>query len=639
MSDQKLRYEEYVNRMKEIRSLSTPSLEGVPDADTYSQRLKDNFTRIGQMAVKNREFLDTSFYPMIWSKEKLSEKEIQDLMTFGDELISAELAENLDLPVMELLSERMAKEAMEKQDLSVLIRQKDEQIGVYYELMNMTSRIFVYPSICEHYRKQGFLIGKFFIDLLDKEKFLQIEDTELREMVLTNARYSIVFYEGLRNDPEGNKKQLQLLDRMLEIWEDPFYREAVPDFDWDYFLLRTLEYYSMTTESLNGAGFTQEQLARICECSKRLCDLWNDSDKNYRELMEGVNDPQFVQVMYARNRFLTGQSTKEEYQKELLKRYAKRTETSYSVDRIYGNLSIPLEYICLLRPGHLTEEEKLTLKGIYHNLVSYAFHMPNSGSLSSLLEYYIGILKRFIQVPSGIQFRDMMLQCMAAFHPPTYVHSLMVGQITECLCGYLLDKKPELFLGVLGVRSVEEAIARRQEIIPFAYNAALCHDFGKLTIIDTVLVYGRKLLDLEFDLIRSHPAAGARLLEQHASTRAYVDIAMGHHKWYDNSRGYPEEFDTSKSPVKTIIDLVLCADCMDAATDIVGRSYNIGKTLEIFIEEIKEECGTHYAPWLPELLMDEQVFHDLKFLLGEGRQQNYRDAYYLLRTMHERSTR
>ncbi|MCR5120405.1 MAG: hypothetical protein K6B44_12400, partial [Lachnospiraceae bacterium] len=164
----------------------------------------------------------------------------------------------------------------------------------------------------------------------------------------------------------------------------------------------------------------------------------------------------------------------------------------------------------------------------------------------------------------------------------------------------------------------------------------LCHDFGKINIIDTIFVYGRKLLDLEFNIIKSHPSMGKKLLEAHNRTREYVDVAMGHHKWYDNKGGYPEDFDTSKSPYKTVIDLVLCADCMDAATDTVGRSYNKGKTLEDFRRELVAGAGTRYAPWLPALLEREEVITDVEFLLNQAREINYRDTYNLLKDVQEK---
>ena len=140
---------------------------------------------------------------------------------------------------------------------------------------------------------------------------------------------------------------------------------------------------------------------------------------------------------------------------------------------------------------------------------------------------------------------------------------------------------------------------------------------------------------MEFDLIKTHPRTGFELMMKYPSTRRYAEVALGHHKWYDNSRGYPEEFDTAGSPVKPIIDLVLCADCLDAATDTVGRSYNRGKSLDDFLKELEEGSGTRYAPWLAALFRDSKLAEDLNYLLTEGRQQNYQKIFYLLRDMQE----
>nr|MCR5282282.1 hypothetical protein [Lachnospiraceae bacterium] len=123
---------------------------------------------------------------------------------------------------------------------------------------------------------------------------------------------------------------------------------------------------------------------------------------------------------------------------------------------------------------------------------------------------------------------------------------------------------------------------------------------------------------------------------RHESTKDYVDVALGHHKFYDDSRGYPEEFKTKDSPLKPIIDLVMCADSLDAATDSVGRSYSRGKTLTEFVQELKAGSGTRYAPWLSELFDQDAVREDLRYLLTEGREITYHDTYMLLKGVKEK---
>ena len=162
---------------------------------------------------------------------------------------------------------------------------------------------------------------------------------------------------------------------------------------------------------------------------------------------------------------------------------------------------------------------------------------------------------------------------------------------------------------------------------------ALYHDIGKLYILDVISMYGRAILDEEFRAIKTHPFIGAELAMRFASIRDYADVIKGHHVWYDSSKGYPPDFDTAQSPYKVIIDIVMAADCLDAATDTIGRSYSQGKTFDMYRKEVEEGAGTYYAPFLPELFSREECREDISYLLGQGRERMYRETYRLLKRM------
>ena len=97
------------------------------------------------------------------------------------------------------------------------------------------------------------------------------------------------------------------------------------------------------------------------------------------------------------------------------------------------------------------------------------------------------------------------------------------------------------------------------------------------------------------------------------------------------------DFDSAGSPYKTIIDIVTAADCLDAATDTVGRSYSRGKTMDDFILELKEGAGTRYASYLPELFDDAALRRDLRFLLQQGRRSSYSKVYRQLKDLTDQS--
>jgi len=632
----KEQFDEYTDRMAEIRRLSSPDISVFDDANDYSKKLRYNFQRIGRLAALNRDMLDKTLYPVVNSKDVLESETVKQMRNLADSLLNIADAENefenLDLPISYLISERLLFDAKNKNSVSEMIKQLEREIAICYSMMNMTNRIATHPQIPEFYRKRGIAIGEEFFKLLAKDRFLTIKDQECREIVLTNARFIPAFNERVVDDKEANKKDLEILDWMLEIAEDDFYKKAVPGFDWRYFKFRVLEYYMQNTEMNNYRGFSDEQLKAICKKADEMNYVCQNTPDYYREIIGYSTLP----ILIARCRYLGGEIDKKLYLEMLMHSYKKRDRLTFSTDGCFYNMLVPLEIICQMNPYELNMEEVSLLEEIYDNICAYIFRFAGDSALSFELENVSEIIRRYIEVPSGVLFKDFVLQIIAAIHPPTYIHSQMVGQLTECFCYHLINKNPEIFVGMPGIENVDDVYKKRSHIVDYAYNAALCHDFGKAFIMDTIFVYGRRLLDFEFDIIKAHPEVGYMLLSNNESTRKYADVARGHHKWYDDTKGYPENVKTVDSPYKVIIDIVQCADCMDAATDSVGRSYNQGKTLANFIKEIKADLGSRYAPFLAPLFDDPMVYQDVEYLLDEQRAKNYERTYSLLREVKDK---
>ncbi len=220
----------------------------------------------------------------------------------------------------------------------------DMQIGGLYELMNMTNRIYSYPEISDSYRKKGLALGEFFFSLLEKERFKQIEELETRQVIITNARYSIAFFEGVHNNHVINEKQLMLLEQMLTIANDPFYIELLEDYDWIYHRFRTLQYYAMTVENHNAAGFTGEQMEIINVIDKTCVtehekDLLFDIHQNILSYAFGMPNSNILtgmlEYLYAINDVLL--TLKEAIlDPEYIIRDDKHQDTGFVVKRIAG---------------------------------------------------------------------------------------------------------------------------------------------------------------------------------------------------------------------------------------------------------------------------------------------------------------
>ncbi|MBQ9068285.1 MAG: HD domain-containing protein [Eggerthellaceae bacterium] len=276
----------------------------------------------------------------------------------------------------------------------------------------------------------------------------------------------------------------------------------------------------------------------------------------------------------------------------------------------------------------MDEQDQTSLKAYYRNLVLYAHRMPKLGSISFAAATISHVLKDYADLPIG-GFEEFCLQMVAAMHPLTYVHSLTVASLVRFLASRLLEESPEVFIGFQGARTTEEVLALSREILCHAEHAALCHDIGKLFVIEIIMTYGRRLTDQEFALIKGHPDIGAYILKQHKETQDLFAVALCHH----DSQGQLEEritngtIDPSERP---FVDITCCADSLDAATDAVGRSYKKGKSFDEVMAELYAESGTRYASYVVDLLHKEDVMADVKAILIEGREENYRRAYKFL---------
>ena len=127
------------------------------------------------------------------------------------------------------------------------------------------------------------------------------------------------------------------------------------------------------------------------------------------------------------------------------------------------------------------------------------------------------------------------------------------------------------------------------------------HDAGKLFFLDTINLYNRPLFPEEFARIQLHPLMGWQLLSKHPSTQPYADAALYHHRWFDEKGGYPADVSYGGCGNAILYQIITCADCIDAATDSVGRAYGAGKSMDEMIVDLRGNAGRMFNPMLVDL--------------------------------------
>lgn len=141
-------------------------------------------------------------------------------------------------------------------------------------------------------------------------------------------------------------------------------------------------------------------------------------------------------------------------------------------------------------------------------------------------------------------------------------------------------------------------------------NAAYLYDVGKIGIPDTILNKPTKLLDAEYDVIKTHVTIGADILKNITLIDHVEEVARYHHERYDG-RGYPEGLWGEEIPLSARI--VAVADSYDAMNS--KRIYRNPLPAEVIRQEIVRNKGIQFDPVVADAflkLLDEKCIQKVR---------------------------
>jgi putative nucleotidyltransferase with HDIG domain len=118
---------------------------------------------------------------------------------------------------------------------------------------------------------------------------------------------------------------------------------------------------------------------------------------------------------------------------------------------------------------------------------------------------------------------------------------------------------------------------------------ALLHDIGKIGVPDEVLRKSGTLTGAEFEIIKTHPSAGARILRSIPFLAPHIPIVELHHERPDG-QGYPYGLRGDDIPLGARI--VHVADAFDAMTS--ARAYRSGRMPVEAIAELRRMVGSDF---------------------------------------------
>jgi putative two-component system response regulator len=153
--------------------------------------------------------------------------------------------------------------------------------------------------------------------------------------------------------------------------------------------------------------------------------------------------------------------------------------------------------------------------------------------------------------------------------------------------------------------------------------SAKLHDIGKIIVPDAVLNKPGKLTDEEFQIIKSHPAEGEKLVDQIVKEvgsesgeflrHARLFAGTHHEKW--DGKGYPKGLSGEEIPLEGRIMAI--ADVYDAL--ISERPYKKAFSHEGAVEIIKKDSGTAFDPILADVFLKVAEDFWIYSMVGENK--------------------
>lgn len=129
--------------------------------------------------------------------------------------------------------------------------------------------------------------------------------------------------------------------------------------------------------------------------------------------------------------------------------------------------------------------------------------------------------------------------------------------------------------------------------------SALLHDVGKIAIDDNILKKPAALTDEEFEIMRTHPQRGYKIMSQIPAMKDFLPGMYMHHEMV-NGKGYPQGLKDDEIPLQAKI--VSVADTFDAMT--IDRPYQKALPLEKALETIAGFIGTRYDGTVVKALIE-----------------------------------
>lgn len=159
------------------------------------------------------------------------------------------------------------------------------------------------------------------------------------------------------------------------------------------------------------------------------------------------------------------------------------------------------------------------------------------------------------------------------------------------------------------VRLISMDIAKKMNLskkdLSILEYGSMLHDIGKIGIKDDVLLKKGALNDEEFEIIKSHPSIGAKIIANISFYKPMIPCVKHHHEKY-NGRGYPDGLKGEE--IQLLPRIIAVADTYDAMTST--RPYRNALPKEKALSILKEIAGTQLDKEIVDIFISNKIYNN-----------------------------
>ena len=485
------RFERYVENLRTVRTLSQPKFSPDMKAKELLETIQSNAIKCFDYMKENNAILNELVFQR--APAELTSAEIASLQEFADKMFN--YASSEDCGIAYKVYSLLLENARIRGDKPAIVRYLyGKAVSLHY--LNVRGRDYAINPYGTQVRGL-FQEGAGYI--AEYESFDKTTKGYIMRC-LGNSRMSMP-----RSTPEECTEYMKVFDKAMGIITDPYYHQLDPDLPWGKFE------YAMHMDRETLLSYLRHHndpvvAAKVMESAEAIY-----RDRVLYKGEEARLQNWRVSYLYKAACFHAGRCTAREVVEELLDIIHHTDIQDYSDIGINKNLtavSYLVAYEVKMPPADRREMACRT-EEVMDRSLRYLNNVPQN-QYSRVVSRAVRELVE-MQAETGTARRSLLNYILVA-HKPTYVHSMMVAGLTRMFVKQMLKKSPELFVGVMGCKTVEEVRRSRIEICELAYECGLYHDVGKSYVFMYIGNNYRRLLDEEFTCIQWHTVFGYELL-------------------------------------------------------------------------------------------------------------------------------